>query len=150
MDYISKRIGRAPLLKKNPFYERFHVPALKQPNIMYSSIDMQAIHTALMHRTMYGPSRPGMHGTTLVSDPRIDTETSPPILSLLRTCNGYNIWSINVPMQRIPIGSFTEMCRFLKIHPLQALTSTKIDVWDSETDKILRLSLYETRKRWTD
>lgn len=111
---------------------------------------MQAIHTALVYRTLYGPGKAGRHGTTMVTEANVNVSVNSDIQGLIRACNGYYSKDANVPMMRIAALPFFDMCLFLRVDPLQMFSSSQIDVWDPATRKILKLSLYEARKRWAD
>lgn len=106
---------------------------------------------AMVNRALYGPSRPGSHGTVAITPPNIKIhEDRNEMVRLIRACNGTRSVTKASDLGRamMTLRVFLETCRYLMVNPLQVLHSPYVLVYDPEVNKNFSLCLSDLRKRW--
>lgn len=138
-----------PPLSHNEFDPPHSFSILKQPQIIVSSLDLQAVHMAMVRSMIYSRARRGQYGLLQVPRPEtLSYNDMDQVQALLRACVGYYSRKVSVPTLKIPARIFLALCDYLRVHPLQILASSVVEVWDPVTKALYKLGLSEIRRAW--
>lgn len=147
-EVIGNLSSTAPPLYYNEFDPPKSLPASERVGILASSLDMQAMHSAIVSSQVFKSSRVGRLGFLYTERPKnISEKDLSDIQNLLRYCTGSHSLGVKITYLRIDTHLFNILCAYLKVNPLSLMSNPTIEVWDSKTHARYRLPLTRLRRR---